>query len=191
MRYSILIAIAAATTIVAADAVPAAAQLSVTTHVGPTAGRSGGVFGRSPVREIIVSPYDARRHGDYRRYAQDWRQVTLYSLANRYYQQPYRNARPVVVYSYRDNYFLEPRDRGWAEYRSRTQRNDRYDDRRDDRYDPRYDRRDDRYDRQDDRRHDSHDAWHDKQDDKYEREHAKEHQKQAKKAAKRRGNDRW
>ncbi len=191
MRSQLLIAIAAVTTIVAVDVLPAAAQRSATIQVSPNAGRSGTVFGRSPVREILVSPYDARRHGDYRQSSQNWRAVTLYLLGNRYYQQPYRNARPVAAYSYRDNYFLEPRDRGWAEYRSRTQRNDRYDDRRDDRYDPRYDHRDDRYDRRDDRRYDSHDAWHDKEDDKYERKHSKEHEKQAKKAAKQRGNGRW
>ncbi len=134
MRSQIL-AIAAATAFTTLAPAPAASQVSAIIEAGVNAARSRGNDGRGPIREIIVRPYDARRHGDYRRTGQDWRPLTAYLLGNRYYQQPYRNARPVRVYTYRDNYFLEPRDRNWAEYRSRYQRNDWRRDRDDDRYD--------------------------------------------------------
>ncbi len=128
MRSRLLIAIAALAVMAAA---PASAQVSADIHIGPYGNHGGPVY-REPVREVIVVPYEVRRHGDYRRYGGDWRPITVYVLGNRYYAQPYRNARPVVVYNYRNNYFLEPRDRGWVEYRSRYQR-DRWGDHRRDR----------------------------------------------------------
>ena len=118
MRSRLLIATAALAVMAAA---PASAQVSADIHIGVGPNRGGPVY-REPVREVIVVPYEIRRHGDYRRYGGDWRPITVYVLGNRYYAQPYRNARPVVVYSYRNNYFFEPRDRGWVEYRSRYQR---------------------------------------------------------------------
>jgi hypothetical protein len=151
MRSRLLVATAALAVMVAA---PASAQVSADIHIGIGPNRGGPVY-REPVREVIVVPYEIRRHGDYRRYGGDWRPITVYVLGNRYYAQPYRNARPVVVYSYRNNYFFEPRDRGWTEYRSRYQRDSWGDDWRERRAEQERRERNerDRYDR--DRRDDN------------------------------------
>lgn len=148
---------------------PAAAQISATIHVGPI--RIGG----APVYAdayygppVVVVPYSARYYGHWRQTARYWRPVTLYLYGGRYYERPYRNARPVVVYRYRDQFFFAPHDRDWDRYRSRYEqdywrpyrdsrggwRDDWRNDRRDIRYDRRDDRRDNRADRRDDRRDD-------------------------------------
>ncbi len=165
-------------------ATPASAQVSATIHIGPYGGHRGPVVVHEQYREVIVVPYESRRHGDYRRSGRDWRPVTVYVLGNRYYHEPYRSARPVVVYRYSDYYFLAPRDRDWNDYRVRYERdywhlhradgrNDRRDHRRDDRDDDDDDWRDDhRNDRGDDwrdrRRDDRRDDWRgDRRDDRW------------------------
>ncbi len=135
---------------------PATAQISADIHIGPIR------IGRAPVYRgaygpaVVVVPYSARNYGHWRQTARYWRPITLYLYGGRYYERPYRDARPVVVYHYRDSYFLAPHDRDWDRYRSRYEqdywRNDRRDDRRDNRADRRDDRRDNRSDRRNDRR---------------------------------------
>lgn len=173
------------------SAVPATGQLSV--QVGPYGSRGATVYGRQPVRELIVRPYDSYRHGDYRRTGRDWRPVTVYALGNRYYHQPYRNARPVVVYTYRDNYFLEPRDRGWPQYRTRYQQRDWRSDRRYDDDDDRYERRDGRYESRERYERERYEKAR-KDRERYEKAREKAREKEAKERAKRnngRGNGRW
>ena len=127
--------------LVALATTPAAAQISATIHIGPIR------IGHSPVYRdaygpaVVVVPYSARNYGQWKKSARYWRPVTLYLSRGRYYQQPYRNARPVVVYRYRDAYFTAPHDRDWDRYRSRYERDYWRNDRRDDRYDRRDDRR--------------------------------------------------
>lgn len=136
---------------------PAEAQISATIHIGPQRNYPPAVIYREPARVIVVD-YHSRNFGQWKRSARYWQPITLYVLGGYYYQQPYRNARPVVVYNYRNSYFQAPRDRDWNQYRVRYERDywrtDRRDDRRDDRYDRRDDRRDDRYDVRYDRRDD-------------------------------------
>lgn len=154
---------------------PAAAQISATIHIGPI--RLGGpvVAYREPA-PIVVIGYPGS-FGSWRQTAPFWRPVTLYVLGGRYYERPFRNARPIVVYNYRGSYFQAPRDRDWDRYRVRYQRdywdrqhwrNDRDWDRRNDRWldrrDDRFDRRDDRFDRRDDRRDDRIDRRDDRRD---------------------------
>lgn len=153
--------------LLAASITPAAAQVSATIHIGPI--RIGGgadhYRGGYPPRVVVVD-YPDRYYGSWRHTAPHWRPITVYYLGGHYYERPYRNARPVVIYRYRDHYFFGPRDRDWDRYRSRYEqrdwrqwrdprgggwRDDWRGDRRDDRYDRRDDRRDDRYDRRDDR----------------------------------------
>ncbi len=137
---------------------PAAAQVRASINIGPirVAANIPIVHQRRSPRYVEVYAYSSRRHGDWRRSARDWRPATVYVLNGRYYEQPYRNARRIVVYRYRDQYFQAPRGRDWERSRPRYERDYWDADRRDDRYDRRDDRRnerrDDRVDRRDDRR---------------------------------------
>ncbi len=157
--------------LVALGAAPAAAQISADIHIGPF-----GIGGRDRVvvvpddrydygPEVVVVGYPGG-YGDWRYTAAYWRPVTLYLFGGHYYERPFRNARPVVVYRYRDRFFFAPRDRDWDRYRSRYERNewrvyrddrggwrdDWRNDRRDVRQDNRTDRRDVRQDNRIDRR---------------------------------------
>ncbi len=146
---------------------PVEAQISATIHIGPQRNYPPAVVYREPPRVIVVD-YQSRNFGKWKKSARYWHPVTLYVLGGQYYQQPYRDARPIVVYNYNNSYFQAPRDRDWDQYRVRYERDywgtDRRDDRRDDRSYDRYDRRDDRrddrydtrYDRGDDQRDDRH-----------------------------------
>lgn len=127
---------------------PAAAQISATIHVGPIRiGSNHDRYDRRPPHVVVVD-YHSRNFGQWKKTARHWRPVTLYYDGGRYYERPYRNARPVVIYRYRDRHFTAPRDRDWNEHRSRYERNEwrqRDNDRRDDRRDNRRDdRRNDR-----------------------------------------------
>lgn len=155
MRSTHLVLIPLALALVA---IPAEAQISATIHIGTQRNYPPAIIYREPPRVIVVD-YQSRNFGQWKKSARYWRPITLYVLGGHYYQQPYRNARPVVVYNYRNSYFQAPRDRDWNQYRVRYERDywrtDRRDDRRDDRYDRRDDRRDDRNSRvviRDDRR---------------------------------------
>ena len=136
--------------------VPATAQIRASINLGPI--RIGAhipiVDHYRNVRYVEVRPYSPQRYGDWRSSARYWRPVTVYVLNGRYYERPYRNARRVVVYRYRNQYFRAPGGRDWDRSRARLEREYWGGDRRDDRYDRRDDRRGDRADRRDDRRDD-------------------------------------
>jgi hypothetical protein len=94
---------------------PASAQISARIHIDIPIGdhRPVVVHRAPPPREIVVVPYDARRFGDWRRNERRWSHITLYVSGGRYYEQPWRDARAVTVYRYRNQYFFAPRDRDW------------------------------------------------------------------------------
>lgn len=172
----------------------AAAQVSATIHIGPI--RIGGGdprgypdpyyddyhdydwydrYDRGYHQPLIVIHYPARNYGQWKRTARHWRPITVFVSNGRYYQRPFRGARPVVIYAYRDQYFFAPSDRDWDAYRVRYERtewsrwrgernewrNDWRDPRRErpemrndrrDRIEDRFDRREDVRDRAEDRR---------------------------------------
>jgi hypothetical protein len=128
-------------------AAPAAtAQVNAQIRVGIPIGRHEVVINYRPgpaMREVNVREYDRRTFGDWAR-GRDyrrWQPVTLYFYAGRYYERPFRYARPIVVFRYRDRYFFPPRDAGWERQHGRDRDWGRQDDRdRDDRYNDRGDR---------------------------------------------------
>jgi len=81
----------------------APAQLNVTVQFGARLGPEIGVYA-----------YDAGRQGDWRTSSSRWTPVTLYDVNGHYYRTAVRGARPVVVYTYNNEYFLPPQDRGWV-----------------------------------------------------------------------------
>ena len=70
-------------------------------------------FGTRLGPEIGVYSYAPERLGDWRANYRQWRPVTLYDINGRYYRSQVRGARPVLVYSYQNEYFLPPQDRAW------------------------------------------------------------------------------
>jgi hypothetical protein len=89
---------------------PAPAQLNVTIQFGARLGPEIGVFAYSP-----------QRHGDWRTTYRQWAPVTLYDINGHYYRTQVRGARPVLVYSYRNEYFLPPQDQAWVGFDKRYQ----------------------------------------------------------------------
>lgn len=144
MRHSLLLIPLALGTL----APPIAAQISATIHIGTPRHAPPVIIHREPPRIVVVN-YPSRNYGRWQQTAQYWRPVTLYVHGNRYYPEPWRDARPITVYQYRDSYFLPPHDRDWDRYRWRYARNDWQN--------GRWDRDNDRYDRYD--RDDWDDRW--------------------------------
>lgn len=155
MRPTVL---ATAPLLAALATMPAAAQVTAHVHIDIPIGHRDPVVVYRPQpgpRDVVVYDYDRDDYGDwdrgrdYRR----WQLVTLYFYAGRYFEQPIRGARPVVVYRYRDRYFYPPRDARWEQRHGRDNDWGRRDDRdRDDRYDRDRNDRNDRNDRSQDSR---------------------------------------
>lgn len=102
---------AAVPVLAALSAVPAGAQVSARLHLDIPLGRGAPVIYGVPRRQVIVRDYDASRYGPWDSDYDDWAPVTLYYYDGYYYDYPIvEYAEPVVVYSYRDEYFLPPRD---------------------------------------------------------------------------------
>ena len=103
-------------------AVPARtpAQVQISVAVGARLGPPIAVFAYSP-----------DRYGDWRRDYRRWTPVVIYDVDGRYYQHRVDGARELIVYRYRDDYFLPPDDRGWIgvdhryDYRHRPDDDDR------------------------------------------------------------------
>jgi len=68
-------------------------------------------------RSVSVNLYSPQRYGEWRTTYQYWQPVTLYYLDGRYYVREVREARPVVVYRWRSDYFLPPEDPAWVRFR--------------------------------------------------------------------------
>ena len=82
----------------------------------PSVAQSEGVrvtFGTRLGPEIYLSAYSADRFGDWRTSYTRWTPVTLYDVNGHYYRYQVRGARPVLVYRYRNDFFLPPQDKGW------------------------------------------------------------------------------
>jgi hypothetical protein len=80
----------------------ASAQVTISVSFGTRLGPEIGVFAYAP-----------DRLGDWRTNYRRWTPVTLYDINGHYYRNPVRGARPVLVYSYRNEYFLPPQDESW------------------------------------------------------------------------------
>jgi hypothetical protein len=76
--------------------------------VSPKLGEEIGVFG-----------FSAERAGDWHRNYKRWTPVTVYEFHGRYYPHEAPGARPVQIYSYRDEFFLPPADREWVGFDKR------------------------------------------------------------------------
>jgi hypothetical protein len=63
--------------------------------------------------EIGVFNFSPDRAGDWRRNYRRWTPVTVYEFHGRYFTNSGPGARPVMVYRYRDEYFLPPDDPAW------------------------------------------------------------------------------
>jgi hypothetical protein len=107
MKLSTLLAVPLLGALLALPA-QAPAQLNVSVQFGTRLGPEIGVFAYSP-----------ERYGDWRRNFRRWTPVTLYDINGHYYRHAVRGARPVVVYSYNNEYFLPPQDDAWVRFDSR------------------------------------------------------------------------
>jgi hypothetical protein len=63
--------------------------------------------------EIGVLGYSEDRAGDWRKNSRRWSPVTVYEVNGRYYPRNGRGAREVMVYRFRNEYFLPPTDDKW------------------------------------------------------------------------------
>ncbi len=75
-----------------------------------------------PPRVIVVRDYSVRRFGEWRREARRWTPVVVWVREGRYFEREVPRSRRVVVYHYRGEYFRDPGDRAWREYRDRELR---------------------------------------------------------------------
>lgn len=71
-------------------------------------------FGTALGPEIGVFAYSPERYGPWASSYQNWTPVTLYDINGRYYRRSVRGARPVQMYTYKNEYFLPPQDQAWA-----------------------------------------------------------------------------
>lgn len=111
-------AFAAVPLVAALVAAPLGAQVSARVHIDIPIGRQPGVVYREPQRQVIVREYDPDQFGDWDSYYDDWDPVTLYYYNGYYYDYPIVSyARPVVVFSYRNQFFFPPRDRYFDTWR--------------------------------------------------------------------------
>ncbi len=74
----------------------------------------GVTFGARLGPEIGVFAYDQQRMGDWRNSYRRWTPVTLYDVNGHYYRTNVRGSRPVLVYSYNNEYFMPPQDQAWV-----------------------------------------------------------------------------
>jgi len=110
--------LAAIPVLVALSAVPASAQVSARLNIGVPLGRRAPVVYGAPRRQVTVRDYDPSLFGAWDSYYDDWAPVTLYYYDGYYYDYPIvEYAQPIEVYSYRNQFFLPPRDRGFETWR--------------------------------------------------------------------------
>jgi hypothetical protein len=110
--------LAAIPVLAALSAAPASAQVSARLHIDVPIGRRAPIVYGAPRRQVIVREYDPSLFGAWDTYYDDWAPVTMYYYDGYYYDYPIvEYAQPVVVYSYRNQFFLPPRDRGFEIWR--------------------------------------------------------------------------
>ncbi len=71
-------------------------------------------FGARLGPEVGVVAYAPERHGDWRVEYRKWTPVVLYDVNGHYYRNEVRGSRPILVYTYRNEYFLPPQDKAWV-----------------------------------------------------------------------------
>jgi len=69
--------------------------------------------------EVGVFGFSVERAGDWHRNYKRWSPVTVYEVNGRYYEHAAPGARPVMVYSYKNEMFLPPADREWIGFDKR------------------------------------------------------------------------
>jgi len=84
-------------------AAPARAPAQITIRFGARLGPEVGVYA-----------YSQERQGDWQRSYRQWTPVTLYDVNGHYYRNNVQGARPVAMYTYRNEYFLPPQDQAWV-----------------------------------------------------------------------------
>ena len=100
------------------SAAPAGAQVSARLHLDIPIGRRAPIVYGAPRRQVIVREYDPSLFGAWDSYYDNWAPVTLYYYDGYYYDYPIvEYAQPILVYSYRNQFFLPPRDRGFDIWR--------------------------------------------------------------------------
>ena len=115
MRISMMGAVPVLAALVA---VPATAQVSARVHVDIPIGRRAPLVYGAPRRQVVVREYDPSLFGDWDSYYDDWAPTTLYYYDGYYYDYPIvEYAEPVLVYSFRNQFFLPPRDRRFEVWR--------------------------------------------------------------------------
>jgi hypothetical protein len=72
-------------------------------------------FGTNLGPEIGVSSYSPDRVGVWKSTYRHWKPVTLYDVNGRYYRGQVHGARPLLVYTYQNVYFLPPQDKEWTD----------------------------------------------------------------------------
>jgi hypothetical protein len=110
--------LAAIPVLAALSAAPASAQVSARLHIDVPIGRRAPVIYGAPRRQVTVREYDPSLFGAWDSYYDDWAPVTMYYYDGYYYDYPIvEYAEPILVYSYRNQFFLPPRDRGFETWR--------------------------------------------------------------------------
>ncbi|MGH7524792.1 MAG: hypothetical protein ACREK8_10830 [Gemmatimonadales bacterium] len=115
MRISLMGAVPVLAALVA---VPASGQVSARVHVDIPIGRRAPIVYGAPRRQVVVREYDPSFFGAWDSYYDDWAPTTLYYYDGYYYDYPIASyAEPVLVYSFRNQFFLPPRDRRFEIWR--------------------------------------------------------------------------
>lgn len=78
---------------------PAAAQVSVTLHLGTP---------------VVITHYSPEVYGPWQTAYTTWTPTTVYYFDGHYYSRPVKGARLVQVYRRQNQYFLPPQDVAWA-----------------------------------------------------------------------------
>jgi hypothetical protein len=107
MRFATLLTVPLAVAMLALPA-PSSAQVNISVRFGTRLGPEIGVFAYAPAR-----------HGDWRANYRKWTPVTLYDVNGHYYRASVAGARPVMVYTYNNEYFFPPTDRAWVGFDKR------------------------------------------------------------------------
>lgn len=107
MRLSRVMGAALAAALIATPAM-ASAQVNISVKFGTRLGPEIGVFAYTP-----------ERHGDWHANYRKWTPVTLYDVNGHYYRAEVAGSRPVMVYTYNNEYFFPPTDHAWVGFDKR------------------------------------------------------------------------
>jgi hypothetical protein len=115
MRASFLVAVPV---LVALSTLPAEGQASARLRLDIPIGRQPRIAYAAPRRSLVVREYDPYRYGAWENYYDEWIPETVYFYDGNYYDYPIvEYAQPIVVYRYRNEVFLAPRQREFIQWR--------------------------------------------------------------------------